>query len=245
VNTPRTTIVTNAAEPAETTRIPVDPRAGHYGAIAYFAVLCYPGIDPRSHQRRNQLTTALLEYFRGIIKYRNGFKRITRGRAERTTNDWLRQPPSMKNAKVFATGNRAEDILREQRLPCAWIASQLAMLHFSEELERQQSRLQIRLTGPQRLTGLIESTAEQLGLAEPRTMWRYWNETLPVLHLAVEFYFAQPEQQPADRPQLTVRCVRDHHLWLAEAVRGAEVRALDLSTYTAFDPARRICLLPE
>jgi hypothetical protein len=45
---------------AETTRIPVDARAGHHGAIAYFAVLCYPGIDPRSHHRRNQFTTALL-----------------------------------------------------------------------------------------------------------------------------------------------------------------------------------------
>lgn len=237
--------VAPTVEGAETTRIPVDARAGHYGTIAYFAVLCYPGIDPRSHRRRNQLTNALLEYFRGIIKYRNGFKRITRSRAKTTQNSWLRQPPSMKNTQVFATGNRAEQILREQRLPCAWIASQLAMLHFSEELKQQQSRLQIRLAGPQRLTGLIESTAERLGLAEPRTMWRYWNETLPVLHLVMAFYFEQPEQQPGDRPQLTVRCARDHHLWLASAVNSAESRAIDLPMYTAFDPARRIRLLPE
>jgi hypothetical protein len=152
----------------------------------------------------------------------------------------------MKNEKVFAAGNRAEVILREQRLPCAWIASQLAMIQVSEELERQRSALQIRLAGPQRLTGLIESTTEQLGLAEPRTMWRYWNETLPVLHLAMEFYFARPEQQPGHRPQLTVRCVRDHHLWLAGAISGAETRAIyDLPTFTTFDPAKRICLLPE
>lgn len=232
-------------EAAETTHIPVDARAGHYGAIAYFAVLCYPGIDPRSHRRRNQLTTALLEYFRGIIKYRNGFKRITRARRKSSQNSWLRQLPSMKNTEVFATGNRAEQILREQRLPCAWIASQLAMLEFSQELKQQQSRLQIQLAGPQRLTGLIESTAERLGLAEPRTMWRYWNETLPVLHLAMAFYFEQPEQQLGDRLQLTVRCARDHYLWLPKAVNSAEVRALDLSTYTAFDAARRIRLLPE
>lgn len=102
-------------EAAETTRIPVDARAGHYGAIAYFAVLCYPGIDPRSHQLRNQFTTGLLEYFRGIIKYRAGFKRITRARVGSSENTWLRQPRSMKNEQVFATCNRAENIIREQR----------------------------------------------------------------------------------------------------------------------------------
>lgn len=233
------------ADAAETTRLPVDARAGHYGAIAYFAVLCYPDIDLRSHQRRNRFTTALLEYFRGIIKYRSGFHRITRARSGSTPNSWLQHPPVMKNEQVFAACNRAEHILHQRRLPCAWIASQLAMLDVSAALKRQQSRLQVSLAGPQRLTGLIESMAEQLGLADPRTMWRYWNETLPVLHLAEEFYFAQPKRPPDDRPQLIVRCVRDHHLWLPSAIKGAELRALDLSSYTAFDPSRRICLLPE
>lgn len=238
-------VTSTGVEAAETTHVPVDARAGHYGAIAYFAVLCYPGIDPRSHRRRNQFTTALLEYFRGIIKYRSGYQRITRARAESAKNTWLRQPGSMRNEQVFAACNRAEDIVRQQRLPCAWIANQLAMLDVCKELKCQQSRLQISLAGPQRLTGLIETMAEQLGLAETRTMWRYWNETLPVLHLATELYFARPEQRPDDRPHLTVRCVRDHHLWLAGAVTGAELRALQLPDYTTFDPSRRICLLPE
>jgi hypothetical protein len=240
-----TAVRLTAAEAAETTRIPVDAQAGHYGAVAYFAVLCYPGTDPRSHQLRNQFTTGLLEYIRGIIKYRTGFKRITRSRIESSENSWLRQPRSMKNEQVFATCNRAESILRERRLPCAWIASQLAMVDISEELRRKQSRLQIRLAGPQRLSGLIEAATHRLGLAESRTMWRYWGETLPVLHLALEFHFARPEQQPGDRPQLAVRCTRDHQLWLARAVDRAELRALDLSHYTSFDPVKRICLLPE
>lgn len=231
---------------AETTRVPVDALAGHYGAIAYFAVLCFPGIDVRSHRRRNQFTVALLDYIRGIIKARSGFRRVSRARAESSENAWLRSPPSMKNERVFIACNRAETILRNQRLPCAWIASQLGMIQMSQELKSQNSALQIRMAGPQRLTGLIEATAERLGLSEPRTMWRYWNETLPVLHLALAFYFLRPEQKPDDRPQLIVRCARDHHLWLAKAIDDAELRALHyLPTYTTFDPAKRVRLLPE
>jgi hypothetical protein len=85
------------------------------------------------------------------------FERITRARIESSENTWLRQPRSIKNEQVFATCNRTEGILRERRLPCAWIASQLAMLGTCEELRRQRSRLQIRLAGPQQLTGLIEA----------------------------------------------------------------------------------------
>lgn len=62
------TTLAQAAAAAETTHIPVDARAGYCGAIAYFAVLRYPGVDldrtsvVTSSRLRSSITSAECGY---------------------------------------------------------------------------------------------------------------------------------------------------------------------------------------
>jgi len=229
----------------EVTAIPVGPADGFYGAMAFFAVLTYPGTDSASHSRRDRLIEAMQDWISGWKKGRLGFRRITTQRLNRVVEAGIRRRQSMKNDAVFRLLNRAERIVVERRLLAAQIAEHLAGLSLSRELERGRSRLRIRISGPQSLTSAIEHLAAQTATTDTSTLWRLWRESLPVLHLACAFYFLQPKQQDNDRQGVILRCVRDHHLWLVETLRSAEGRAPMLPCYTRFDPLERVSLIPE
>lgn len=238
-------LVRGYAPAKEITAVPVDADMGHHGAIALFAVLAYPGTDVRAHAQRDRFMDAVLDWIAGWRKYhRLGYQRITARRSARAAEAGVRRQV-MKNAAVYRALNRAEGIIIERRLLAARTAEHLAGVWGFDEFNKAQSRIRLKVSGPQSISAAISYLAEQTTSGDASTLWRIWRESLPVLHLACAFDKLQPPRQAGDRPDLVVRCVRDHRLWVAETVRSAEARALMLPHYTNFDPAQRIALVAE
>lgn len=234
-------------EAAEVTEIPAAGAAAHYGALAYFAVLAYPGITAKDHAKRDQLIAAGIDWLYVYHRNNAGMHRVTPGRAGKLPQSWATFQPTMKNTKVLATLNRARQIILKRRLPCARLASDLALIHGGRDLRRQRSALQITVGGEQTFTRRLAALGNEIG-ADSRTMLRYWRETLPVLHLAYAFGQHAPPPAPDDRQDLIMRCVRDHRLWLNKAVAAAESRVyleFMLPSCTSFAPAQRIALIPS
>jgi hypothetical protein len=234
-------------EAAEVTEIPVAGAAAHYGAMAYFAVLAYPGITARDHAKRDQLIAAVIDWLYVYHRNNSGMRRVTRDRTVKLPGDWQIYRPTMKNEKVLATLNRAQGIIFKRRLPCAELASALVIIRGGHDQRLRRSALQITVGGEQTFTRRLAALGNEIG-ADSRTMLRYWRETLPVLHLAYAFGQHAPPPAPDDRQDLIMRCVRDHRLWLNKAVAAAESRVyleFMLPSCTSFDPAGRIALVPS
>lgn len=232
---------------AEVTEIPVSGPDAYYGAMAYLAVLAYPGTTAKDHAKRDQLIAAGIDWLYVYHRNNAGMHRVTPGRAGKLPQSWATFQPTMKNTKVLATLNRARQIILKRRLPCARLASDLVMIHHGRDLRRQRSALQIRVGGEQTFTKRLAALGNEIG-ADSRTMLRYWRETLPVLHLAYAFFQHAPTPKPDDRQDLVMRCIRDERLWLGKAVKAAESRTyleFMLPACTSFDPAKRIALIPR
>jgi hypothetical protein len=208
----------------ETTRI--DEGDGMLGAMAYFAILAYPGTTARDHAKRDQLITAMWNYISGVLKYRQGMQRITSGRAKA----YEIPRPTLKNATVFRACQRAERIIIERRL-VAFGCYQSIVLD------------QLFGGGESCLSEALATIGKKCGL-NARTARRYWDESLPVLHLAHALFTHAPMPGENDRQDLIIRLARDHKLWLQKALEAAENSArYYMPLEVAFDPAKRIALI--
>ncbi len=203
--------------------------------------MCYPGIDARSHAQRNVLVQAILEYIRGILKYRVGNRRASAKRAANATFPLLRQMPAMRNREVYAACNRAERNLRLRRFSSAFVLHKLRSVEDSKFLRQARSALQIAVGGEQRISGIIEEVAAERRI-DGRRMWAFWKETQPVLHLVDAFSLILPLPKPGDRHQILIRSVSCLDSWLAQCVLSSEGRVRMAMLGPHFRPELRVSL---
>jgi len=226
-------------EPAiEVTEVPND----HLGATAYLAVMCYPGVDARSHQKRNLLVQAIFEYIRGIVKYRAGSKRLTRKKTAAAKFPLLSQLPTMRNRDVYAVCNRAETIFRARRLTSAAVLQKLRLVETARDLRESRSGIQISVGGELKISGIVEEVAARHRI-DVRRMWRYWKESQPALHLIDAFFLTLPEPKPGDRSQILIRAVSCYQEWLTQSASSAENRVGMEMLGPHFQAATRVSLV--
>lgn len=196
------------------------------GAAAFLAVLAYPQIGGNSDARKDRFVVAVHDWFYGWERRRVGMRRVTIGRAQQSINPWITNKPSIKNEKIFERLNAAEEIISVRRRACA-----LAALNV--------------ITKEKSLSSERDEISEDLSI-DQRTMRRYWQESLPVLHLAIAFFLSIPAPQPGGRQGYVVRSVMCRDEWLAYALQQAEGPVLrDLVHVRGFDPSRRIRLIAK
>jgi len=211
--------------------------------MAYLAVLAYPGSEKTAHAHRDRLIDAICDWITGWKRRQHRYQRVSARRAATTTDTWIRRRQSLKNDAVFRALNRAEKIIIERRLTAARLAEHLAGIFAARAFDQPNSRFRLRVLGPQSLTRAMDYLAGQTRTGDASTLWRIWRESLPVLHLACAFDKCQPKRRVGDRPDLIIRCVRDHQLWLADAIRSSENRALMLPLYTNFSARAHVSLV--
>lgn len=150
---------------------------------------------------------------------------------------------------MFATLNRATRIIWRRRLFCAAIVRQLALMEamplIGSVWAQRCGATAVTISGPRSLTRALLSADHAYRSASPRTAWRDWCETLPVLHLAAAV-FDEFTRKAADdeRPEIMMRAISRTDHWLARAVERSEVQALQMThLVTNYDASARIQLV--
>lgn len=207
------------------------------GAAAFLAVLAYPGTSEAENRKKDRFVEACRDYLTWFYASGQGMRRVTQQRAQAAENPWIRRRSTLKRHEVERALGGAEQRIRQRRFACAQIAMSLMALDVEHELERKG----LRVLGPRSRSAMLTRWAAKIGRAEEdiSTMKRHWNETLPVLHLAVAFY-ANWCERAEGQPDIVVSSFRWPHTWLQATLETAEHYVDDLASACGFDPAARI-----
>ena len=127
------------SEASETTSIPVGGDEGLHGAMAFFAVLAYPGTGQNDHAKGDRAISAMTDCIAGFKKLRRGYKRVSTARIKQTSDPWLSRSPALKNEPVCRTLNHIERVIVERRLLAPRVSIQLAGIWASKQFSGQGS----------------------------------------------------------------------------------------------------------
>jgi hypothetical protein len=191
------------------------------------AVLAYPGTDSRSHRQRNQFINSIIEFMKGATARTAGRSRIPRGSAF----------VHGRKDRLFATLDRGDRRI-QIRLEMARIAYELrgravARMFNDSKIkmkvgDSQPLTLRLVVSGPKKISEAINALEGR----ETRTLWRRWQQSLPVLHLALALR-EKGDFDDRDPGTLWRVYLRRWEKWLGPVIENAHFQAMELHTSLA------------